>query len=133
MNMGRVVAWVSRHKPLPAQIRYLKRKLGNDVNVVQIPKTFTDVKEIYEDVVSAGADVAVVVLPLSMIACLVERYKDVVWLMAEMEPVHDSCPGVNCPYFDPDRDVILPGVVIRHMRFKKFVRVKEVRVVKEDW
>jgi len=131
--MGKVVAWVSRHPPLRAQVEYIKRKLGNDINIVQISKTFTDVKDVYESVISIGADVAVVVLPLSMILHLVSNYKDVIWLMAEMEPVHDNCKGVNCPFFDPDTDVILPGVTIRHLRFKKFYRVKDIRIVKEDW
>jgi len=126
------VAWVSRHKPLPAQLNELKKKLGDDVEIVQISKTFRDVREVYYDIKSAGAQYAVVVLPLSMIAVL-SQYKDIVWLWAEMEPLHQNCKGELCPEYDPNSDVILEAVgMIRHLRFKEFKQILKVEMVTES-
>ena len=126
------VAWVSRHKPLPAQLNELKKKLGDDVEIVQISKTFRDVREVYYDIKSAGAQYAVVVLPLSMIAVL-SQYKDIVWLWAEMEPLHLNCKGELCPEYDPNSDVILETVgMIRHLRFKEFKQILKVEMVTES-
>jgi len=53
-----VVAWVSRHSPLPAQVEELERLLGPDVEVVQVNKTYRDAKEVFEDIQRTGASVA---------------------------------------------------------------------------
>jgi len=125
------VAWVSRHEPLPSQIEELERKLGENVEIVQISKTFRDVREVYYDIKSAGAQYAVVVLPLSMIAALAQ-YRDIVWLWAEMEPLHQNCKGELCPEYNPDSDVILESVgVVRHLRFKEFRKILKIEMVTE--
>ncbi|MCD6448539.1 MAG: hypothetical protein J7L58_05805 [Thermoplasmata archaeon] len=130
-----VVAWVSRHPPLPDQIFELKKRLGEDVEIVQISKTFRDVKEVYNDIKSCGAEYAIVVLPLSMISALTQ-YKDITWIWAEMEPVHDySCPGEDlCLVFDSKRDVVLESPNFkRHLRFKEFRKIVKVEMVTEEW
>ena len=128
-----VVAWVSRHEPVPLQVEQLEAKLG-PVKIVRISKTFRDAREVYEDVKAVGARYAVVVLPLAMIAKLVE-WGDVTWLWAEMSYVHDDCPGSKCPLFDPSSDVILRtrNGVNRHLRFRGFKVIKELKLVLEDW
>ncbi len=131
----KVVAWVSRHPTLPAQKEELRRLLG-DVEIVQVSGTFASAKEVFEKVRATGASVTVVVLPLSMLAQflpLCKREGIDVW-MAKMEPVHEcEGPGV-CPEFDERTDVWLPlrgQSTGRHLRFARFERVKEVRVVTE--
>ena len=129
------VAWVSRHPPLLAQLIRLSELLGEEVEVIPINRTFRNVKEVYEDVKRIGAKYAVLVLPLSMIATLVNKYKDVTWLWAEMEALHED-ESLNCPEYDEKTDVMLPaktdsGTVYRHMRFKDFYVIKEVKLVLE--
>jgi len=123
------VAWVSRHPPLKAQLETLKEKLGS-VEVVQINKTFADYRNVLSAVKEIGAKYAVVVLPLSMIALLVED-RSVVWLYSVMLPVHENCQGSGCPLFSPDTDVLMPPN--RHLRFYEFKRIKDVRMILEDW
>ena len=127
------VAWVSRHPPLPLQVKRLSEKLG-DVEVWMISKTFTSIDEILGEIREIGAKYAVVVLPLSMIARLIKD-KSITWLWAEMIPVHKhSCIGENCPDYNPESDVIMKGSTFnRHLRFKEFKLIKEVKLVLEEW
>ena len=46
------IAWVSRHPPLPAQIKELERIFG-EVELIQISKVFRDAKDVLEDVKKA--------------------------------------------------------------------------------
>ncbi|MHA1595705.1 MAG: hypothetical protein ACTSXX_13380 [Candidatus Baldrarchaeia archaeon] len=129
-----VVAWVSRHAPLPSQIETLKQKIG-DFYLVQISRTFTSYKEVLDEIKKVGARYAVVVLPLSMIAQLVSD-KSIVWLWAEMEGLHECGGPQECRDFDPSRDVWLPlhgqprG---RHMRFKQFRKILRVEMITEPF
>ena len=133
--MEKVVAWVSRHPPLPAQVRELERLLG-PVRVEQVNRTYRNAEEVFEDIQRTGASVAVVVLPLPMLAQLLPLAKKAgveVW-MAKMEPVHECEGPGKCPAFDAGRDVWLPlrgQPTGRHLRFARFERVKEVRVITE--
>jgi len=132
--VGVVVAWVSRHPPLPIQIRELKRKMGEDAKIVRIVKTFTSAGEVLSMIRNAGAEYAVLVLPLGVIEKLVELDRSIVWLRAEMVPVHKFCKGYDCELYDDRQDVLLfsPDLV-RHLRFDKFVRIKRVVVETEEW
>ena len=126
------VAWVSRHQPLKAQVEELHRLLGN-VEIVHVDRTFRDAGEVYREVKRSNCTHAVVVLPLSMIAHLV-KHDDVIWLWAEMEALH-QCVLDYCNEYNPDTDVWLPlrnSTKGRHMRFKKFWRIREVRMVLEE-
>jgi len=127
-----VVAWVSRHPPLEAQVQELKRRLG-DVKIVQVSKTFASARDVVREVKAVGAKYAVLVLPLSMIAEVIKE-REVAWLWAEMEGLHE-CVLNKCDEFNPETDVWLPlrgSDKGRHMRFKGFKRIKEVRLVLED-
>ena len=129
-----VVAWVSRHKPLPAQISELKKRLGNDARIIKFSKIFKNAEEVYREIRSFGARYAVVVLPLSMISVLTAQYKDVVWLWSEMEVLHRNCKGTHCPEYNPDTDVILESFSeVRHFRFRGFKRILKVEMVAEPW
>lgn len=128
------MAWVSRHKPLPAQIRELRRIFG-DVEIIQISRTFRDAGDVYEDVKASGAEYAVVVLPLSMIARLVQ-YPGVDWLWAQMRALHECLGPGRCAEFNPDSDAWLPlhgSEKGRHMRFETFKKIQRVVLVLEDF
>jgi len=128
-----VVAWVSRHRPLPIQIRKLKEKFG-DIELVILNRTFRDVRDIYSDIKAVNAQYAVLVLPLSMISALVQLYKDVVWLWAEMVPVHEHCIGEDCPDFNAESDVIMHSPdAVRHLRFNEFRRILRVEMITEPF
>jgi len=76
------ILWLSRHKPLPSQIRELERLFG-EVEVVQDPNPFSSADEIKQRFVSGGYDDIVVVAPLSVIQRLTELGVKPLW--AEME------------------------------------------------
>jgi len=126
------VAWVSRHVFRPAELTALQR-MGM-TKLVHINKTFTDVEDVLAEIRKAGADAAVLVLPLSMIKKLVEMDDSIIWLWSEMELVHRRCPGTPskpwlCPQFRADTDVVMAkGGENKHLRFKGFYRIKAVKI-----
>jgi len=127
------VAWVSRHKPLPIQLRTLREKLG-EFELIQLSKTYRDAKEVLEEIKRHDCQYAVLVLPLSMIAQLV-RDKSITWLWAEMRGLHE-CVLEECDEFNSETDVWLPlrgSDKGRHMRFVKFKRIVKVELVLEEW
>ena len=132
-----LVGWVSRHKILPVQREVLRQKLG-DVEFVIFDKTYTDAEKLYEQIKSLGIKYAVIVLPYSMTAQLVQ-HKDITWLHSDMQPVHNTnekCLGEKCPEFHPETDVILlsnDNKTIRHLRFMGFRVIKEVRIIFEEF
>jgi len=120
------IAWVSRHTPLKAQLEYFKQKLGN-YTLYHISQTFKDAQHVLDQIKQLQCKYAVVVLPLWVIAKLVQD-KSIVWLYPEMEKLHENCNG--CSEFNPDTDVIVKG---RHYRFRDFKVIEEVKVVFKDW
>ncbi|RLF98636.1 hypothetical protein DRN58_06555 [Thermococci archaeon] len=114
------IAWVSRHDPLPAQVKELKRLFGENVVIVQYKRTFRDAKEIIEELKKFDLKIAVVVAPLSMIAHLIKE-KSILWLWADMKPANSE--------FDEKTDVIYGS---RHLRFNKFYKIKEVKIEFEE-
>jgi len=83
-----VVLWVSRHPPLPAQITELERKL-NGVVIYQVSGVIPNAEAIVEIAKKYNAEVIVPVIPLSMIARLVELSKQnkFVVLLAKMNNI----------------------------------------------
>jgi len=134
MTAVRKIAWVSRHAPLPAQLAEIARLFPGAV-LVDAGAHFRNTEELVARLDAVGADAAVVVLPLSMIARAVELRPDILWIWSEMSPVHGDCPGPDsCPLFNPETDAWLPGArgePGRHVRFMGFRRIAEVRVVLE--
>ena len=127
------VAWVSRHAPLREQVEELNRMFGR-VDVVLVGNTFKDAKEVMKQVKDTGASISVVVLPLSMLAQylpLAQREGIDVWF-AKMQGLGEV-EGTPTE-FNPNTDVLLPlwkSNKSRWMRFQKFEKVVEVRVVTE--
>jgi len=132
-----VVAWVSRHPPLSAQLSALKQRLG-EVKVVPVLRTFKGADDVLGAVKATGASYAVVVLPLSMIAELLPlaQREDITLLWAEMEALHMCKDARECAEFNSNTDVWLPlhgGPEGRHMRFKSFNVIKAIRVELEPF
>ncbi|MEM4563577.1 MAG: hypothetical protein QXI55_06610, partial [Thermofilum sp.] len=133
-----VVLWVSRHKPLPAQLRALEEKLG-EIDVVQIEHVPT-ADYVIDLARRLGAKVIVPVLPLSFIARLVEeagRHGYTV-LMARMEAVATTRSvdeARRLLYEAPERRSIATYAdgTIRVFEFVRFERIKKVEVVTEPW
>jgi len=126
------ICWVSRHPPLPVQLKVLGEKLG-EYQLIHINRTFRRADEVLSEVKSHNAKYAVVVLPLSMIAELVKD-KSITWLWAEMRALHECT--MPCPEFNSETDVWLPlrgSSKGRHMRFVRFRRIVKVELVLEDW
>lgn len=127
----KIIAWISRHPPLPAQIRRLKNIFGNVVTV-QFAKTFSSAEEIIKQLKDMHINIAVIVAPLSMIEKMTHE-KDILWLWAEMQAIHECTE--QCNTFNPDCDVILTmdkNSRRRHMRFIDFKKIVEVKIVTEE-
>jgi len=132
-----VVAWVSRHDPLPAQIEELERKLGK-FTLVRITRTFTNADEVIEQVRQAGARIAVVVLPLAMIAQLVERDKTIKWLMArmrEVEATRDRERAAALVFLNPKARTTATYAdgSVKVFEFEGFEVIKRVVLETEPW
>jgi hypothetical protein len=113
------ILWLSRHKPLPAQIAELERLFGN-VMVTIDPKPFSSAEEIVARFRAGGYDEMVVVAPLSVIAHLTEMGIQPLW--AEMKQI-------PAPSHDYTREVEANG---RWYRFERFRRIKEVQIIFSD-
>jgi hypothetical protein len=113
------ILWLSRHKPLPAQIAELERIFGH-ITVITDPKPFSSAEEIVARFRTGGYDEMVVVAPLSVIARLTEMGIKPLW--AEMRQI--PSPGL-----DPSREVEANG---RWYRFERFRRISRVQIVFED-
>ena len=109
------ILWLSRHKPLPRQIRELRRLFG-EVEVVQDPRPFSSAEEIVQRFRGGGFDEMVAVAPLSVIQRLCELGIKPLW--AEMEVCEPE-----------EAEVFASG---RHYRFKRFRRIAGVEVRFEE-
>lgn len=120
--MTKRVLWLSRHEPLEAQKDALKALAGEDVEVIFDPRTFGGVEDILERIREHKPDDVVIVAPLFLIAKLAERGVQPLW--AEMVAVEqtDVTP-------DQYRMVQVAG---RLYEFRRFRRLKEVRVIYDD-
>jgi len=112
------IVWVSRHAPLPAQIRALRERFGENARIIVDPRPFSSAEEIVQRFREVNGDEMVVVAPLSVIAALCAQ--GIRPLYARMVPI----PAVE----DPDTDCWASG---RAYRFVQFERISEVRLVTE--
>ena len=147
-----IVAWVSRHPVLPAQIKALAEKLG-EIRVVQITNTYQNFRGVIVAVKALKASHAVVVLPLSMIALILDskEAQGITWLRAEMCSAHEGRCTDNykevssdrhnsvvqvqhqCSMFNPETDVLMPGETARHVRFLEFQVLKSIDLITEPF
>ncbi|MHA1632766.1 MAG: hypothetical protein ACTSXC_08190 [Candidatus Freyarchaeota archaeon] len=131
------VAWISRHPPLPVQISELKRKLGEDVEVIQISRTFASADEVLREVKALGATHAVVVLPLSMVAHLVND-KSITWLFAKMEAIAQVKSIEEAKRIVDEKPeartmTTYADGTVRVFEFKEFQRIVKVELITEPW
>jgi hypothetical protein len=121
-----VIAWFSRHAPVPSQLAELRRIYGPDVEVRQDLRPFGTADDIVERYRASGAVDMVAVAPLSVISALVDRGLRPLW--AEMEEV---------PCDDPRAEVRPTGNRYRYSgqqrcyRFVRFRRITAVRLEME--
>jgi len=120
------ILWLSRHLPLEAQVRELRRRFGEETVIVQDEKPFSSAEEIVQRMKDGGFDEIVTVAPLSVIAKLTELGIKPLW--AEMQDVR----FMEDKNFNPESDVLLPGPPVRHFRFIGFRRVKRVGMEFEE-
>ena len=128
--------WVSRHPPLNSQIRFLEKKFGNP-RIIQLSGRIPNAEFVVEIAQKHSAKVIVPVLPLSFIARLVElsrKFDFEIW-WAEMEQIallkHQPEPHKD---YNPETDAFIKGYegTYKIMRFKKFHRIKEIKMVMEE-
>lgn len=125
------VLWVSRHKPLEAQIRTLEDKLGT-IMVYQFIGKVPSAEYVVEVAKRLNAKYIIPVLPLSIIAKLVELAKKhgITVLWAEMEQVktlqHEPKPNTD---YDPECETVVGTEgLFKIMRFKRFHKIKAIRL-----
>jgi hypothetical protein len=122
-----VIAWFSRHAPVPSQLAELRRIYGPDVEVRVDARPFGDAADIAQRFRGSGATEMVVVAPLSVISALVDRGIRPLW--AEMEQV---------PCDDPRAEVRPAGRRYQHSgeercyRFICFRRITAVKLEMEE-
>ena len=135
-----VVLWISRHKPLKSQIRYLRNKLGYFELIIH-DKPLSTASDAVKLAKQYNADYVVPVLPLTFIMHLVHEAKkqNFTVLRANMENIH-NCKVYPCPEYNSYTDTIMQSkdfntgqVIYRHFRFKNFKIIKDIVVVEEDW
>jgi len=135
------VLWVSRHSPLPAQIKALEEKLGV-VKIYQFGGTVPNAEFVADLAKQLGAKIVVPVLPLSIIARLSElsRVSGFTLLWAEMEQVkvlsYEPKAGAD---YNPENETVVVAAgaheqrSFKIMRFKQFHRIISVTMVTEPW
>jgi len=134
------VVWLSRHGFLNAEVEALKEKFGDNVEIVQINRTFRDADDVVEDVIKTGAKYVIPVIPLSMLFRCVHhpKAKSLTWIWSDFEAVHSGersfCDSDPCPDYNPDTDVLLRSRLgTRHLRFRGFKKIKDIQLVLEDF
>jgi len=135
------ILWVSRHNPLPAQIKALEEKLGA-VKIYQFGGTVPNAEFVADLAKQLGAKIVIPVLPLSIIARLTElaRSNNFTLLWAEMEQVkvlsYEPKAGVD---YNPEVETVVVAAGAHEaksykvMRFKRFNIIKAVRLEMEPW
>jgi len=136
----KVVLWISRHKPLPAQLQRMQEKLG-DFELIQHSQPISTAQKAIELAESVKADYIIPVLPMSFVIHLVNEAKKYgyVVLRAEMETLH-NCSEEQCTEYNEETDTIMISkdlttleVIRRHFRFKEFVMLKDIKIITEKW
>jgi len=135
------ILWVSRHSPLPAQIKALEEKLGV-VKIYQFAGNVPSAEFVVDLVKQLEAKIVIPVLPLSIIARLSEltRSNNFTLLWAEMEQVKvmNTEPKAGVDY-NPEVETVVVAAGAHEarsykiMRFKQFHRIISVTMVTEPW
>lgn len=128
---------ISRHKPVPAQLKYLGRVLGS-YKIITLRRRYPTVEALLEEIeplIYAFDDVYILpVLPLTFIMRLVEEsrrsgYRFKV-LYSKFEKLH-NCGGKTCPDYDPETDSLVytrgDPPFHRHYRFRHIVWLRGIQ------
>jgi len=133
-----LILWVSRHRPLPAQILDLERRFG-PIEIAMVKGTIPTAEFVAEVAVKLGASVVVAVLPLSFISELAKlsQEKGFTLLMAKMRKVYESPrqdQAVEVMKQAVDRRVVAKHMdgMYRVLEFEGFIAVREVKIVGES-
>ena len=133
------VLWVSKHLPLPAQVHELEAKLGK-VAIYVMRGKIASAEEVMEVAKKLGADYVVPVLPLSIVARLVELAKSertvkVLWSEMTCVLTTKNRGEAEAKVREaPDRRNLVEYAdgTFRVFEFKGFKRLIDVRLVLED-
>lgn len=138
--MGVKVLWVSRHRPLEAQISELQEKLGDDVEIEILSGNIASVEEVVRVAREIGAKYIVPVLPLSMVARLAELQKSEGFtiLFAKMVAIasmKDMGEAVKLVSEDPSRrnTAAYSDGTVRVFEFVGFEKLVKVELVTEPF
>ena len=132
------VLWVSRHRPLLAQVKMLEEKLGG-IEIWQLTGIIPSAEFVAEKAIELGAKIVVPVLPLSFIARLVElaRKHGFTVLFARMREIHrgsrEEAEKLVKEVPEKRTAVEYSGGVWRVWEFEKFEKVVKIEVVTEPW
>jgi len=136
----KVVLWVSRHEPLPSQLIWLGEKLG-DYNLIKVTETVPNAEYVVNMAKEKGATVIVPVLPLSIIARLVELCRplgiEVWWAEMKQVKVMDREPIANVDYNPYNETVVVAAGAHetkswKIMQFSSFKRIKAIKLELEE-
>lgn len=133
------VLWISRHEPLAEQLHALCTKLGN-FRLIKVPHGIPNAEWVIQNF--PDVDYIIPVLPLSMVARLVELAKErgitVLWAEMEQVKVLDREP-VPFEDYNPQKDAVLAARepdgrrTWKVMRFRAFHVIRGVRIELERW
>jgi len=133
-----IILWVSRHDPLPVQIKTLEQKLGH-IKVIKVSGVIPTAQYVVDLVKKYNAKIVVPVLPMSFIAHLAEAGKrnGFIVLFAKMEAIAQVPPEEARKLVEeaPDKRTMTTYAdsTAKVHEFRGFEKVKEVKIVTEPW
>ena len=132
-----VVLWVSRHPPLPAQIKELESRFGGVV-VYQMSGVIPNAEVVAEVAKNLNANIIIPVLPLSMIARLAELSKQnkftvVIAKMSNIATTRDPSEAQKLVAEKPESRTVATYAdgTVRVFEFERFEKLVEVKLVTE--
>ena len=134
-----VILWVSRHSPLIAQIKALEAKFGA-IEIHQLIGTIPSAEYVIRQAQHIGARVIVPVLPLSMIAHLIElaQKEGIIVLWAEMRQIgvfssRKEAERVKLEKPEARTIVEYSGGTFRVFEFVGFKKIKAIKLELEEF
>ena len=115
----------SRHELVPKALKYLKQK-GIEI-VTQVPYV-RDADSALRIMAEYNADVAIVIIPYSIIFQMQEKAPDIIYIQPYSQVLHKLPCSYDCK-FNPETDWFHAG---QHYRFITFKKVK-INIVLEDF
>ena len=134
--MAEHILWVSRHRPLPAQVDFLRKRLG-EVKISELIGYVPTAEYVIEKAEDFGCRFILPVLPLSVIAkiCELAERRGITVLYAEMREVYsgNEREAYRLLMEAPNkRTVVQHSDAWRVFEFVSIRRIKGVRLELED-